>query len=346
MEIGHQIKTLRLRHGVSQETMAQHFGITAQAVSKWERGATTPDISLLPALSAYFGVTIDELFAISDDTRMDRIQNMLWDVRFLDSADVSASREFLLRKAELEPENGRPHELLADLENHLAREHRQRAADYAKEALRRDSTLRNAHSELVQAMGGRSGDWNACSHYQLVDDLRDYISDHPDCRTPYLTIMDQLVDDYRLEEAAQYCRELAKFDHSYRVPLYQGIIAWQAGNREEAFGIWEKMEKEFPDEWCVYHNVGDYLTRAGRYEQAQVYYRKAIDVQPAPRYVDPFEALAQLYERMGDYGSAIAVLKEELEVFRREWDFSTGESADVVRREIDRLERKALHTER
>lgn len=340
MEIGHQIKTLRLRHGVSQETMARHFGITPQAISKWERGAATPDIALLPALSAYFGVTIDELFAISDDTRMDRIQNMLWDVRFLDSADVSASREFLLRKAELEPENGRPHELLADMENHIAREHRQRAADYAKEALRRDSSLRNAHSELVQAMGGRSGDWNEYSHYQLVDYLRDYISDHPDCRTAYLTILDQLVDDYRLEEAERYCREMARFDHSYRVSLYQGVIAWQAGKREEAFDIWKQMEQDFPDEWCVYHHIGDYLTRAGRYAQAQAYYRKAIDVQPAPRYVDPFEALAQLYERMGDYSAAVTALKEELEVFQREWDFSTGETADTVRREIDRLERK------
>ena len=47
-----------------------------------------PDISLLPALSAYFGVTIDELFALSDATRMGRIENMLWDVRFLNAADV------------------------------------------------------------------------------------------------------------------------------------------------------------------------------------------------------------------------------------------------------------------
>lgn len=59
--------------------MAQHFGITAQAVSKWEGGVATPDISLLPDISAYFGVTIDELFSLSDETRMERIQNMLWD---------------------------------------------------------------------------------------------------------------------------------------------------------------------------------------------------------------------------------------------------------------------------
>ena len=63
MEIGDQIKSLRIRKGVTQEEMARHFGITSQAVSKWERGAATPDIGLLPDISAYFGVTIDELFA-------------------------------------------------------------------------------------------------------------------------------------------------------------------------------------------------------------------------------------------------------------------------------------------
>lgn len=77
MEIGNQIKSLRQRRGITQEAMAQHFGITPQAISKWERGVATPDISLLPDISAYFGVSIDELFALSDDKRMERIQNML-----------------------------------------------------------------------------------------------------------------------------------------------------------------------------------------------------------------------------------------------------------------------------
>ena len=54
MEIGNQIKAMRLRRGITQEQMANHFGVTPQAVSKWERGVATPDISLLPDLSAYF----------------------------------------------------------------------------------------------------------------------------------------------------------------------------------------------------------------------------------------------------------------------------------------------------
>ena len=61
MEIGNQIKQLRLRRGITQEAMAQHFGISPQAVSKWENGYTLPDILMLCALADYFTVTTDEL---------------------------------------------------------------------------------------------------------------------------------------------------------------------------------------------------------------------------------------------------------------------------------------------
>ena len=42
--------------------MADAIGISFQAVSKWENNITLPDITLVPALASYFGVTIDELF--------------------------------------------------------------------------------------------------------------------------------------------------------------------------------------------------------------------------------------------------------------------------------------------
>ena len=343
MEIGNQIKNLRLRRGITQEAMAQHFGITPQAISKWERGVATPDIAMLPALSAYFGVAIDELFALSDETRMERIQNMLWDVRYLNPSDVDAAQEFLLEKAKREPINGRPHELLADMENHIAREHMSYAAEYAKEALRRDPAMRNAYGELNWAMNGKIADWNGSSHYALIGFWEEYIQLHPNCRNAHMDIIDQLLDDYRIQEAHDYCDRLAQIDDSYRVFLYRGKIAWQEGKRQEAFQIWEQMEKEFPEEWCVYHNIGDYLLRDGQIDRVAEYYRKAIDIQKAPRYTDPYEALAQFYERIGDYSAAIATLQEDLECFEKEWNFTEGESADVIRREIARLE-KRLHT--
>lgn len=340
MEIGNQIKQLRLRRGITQEVLAQHFGLTAQAVSKWECGSAAPDIELLPALSAYFGVTIDELFALSDDTRLERIQNMIWDVRYLNPADVESARQFLLEKANREPENGRPHELLADLENHLADEHRERAAEYAKEALRRDPNLREAHASLVDAMGGQCGDWYAANHHKLILYYQEFLNGHPDNWRGFLWLMDQLLDDNRLDEARQYCEAFARIDNTYRTPLYEGKILWESGDRDAAMKVWNQMQQEFPDEWCVWLSMGDVMARSGCYEKAKGYYRKAFDTMAPPRYVDGLESIAQICELQGDIPGAIAAYQEELEVFDREWHFTTGETADIIHREIARLKKK------
>ena len=341
MEIGNQIKMLRQRRGITQEEMARHFGITAQAVSKWERGAASPDIGMLPGISAYFGVSIDALFALSDDTRMERIQNMLWDVRYLNETDVESSREFLLEKAKREPENGRCHELLADLENHLAQEHRNLAAEYAKEALRRNPGLIEAHSELVQAMGGKCWDWCYCNHGKLIDYYEEFMSRNPDSWHGVMWLIDQLIDDYRFEEAEYWLEKFEKIHNSWRIPLYRGKLSWHRGDREEAYRIWEQLCEEYPAQWNVYDTQADYLARDGRYEEAIRLHRKALEVGQAPRYVDPLESIAQICEIQGDYAGAIGALEEELQLFAREWNFTEGETADAVRREIARLKELA-----
>ena len=50
----HTLRSLRQQKNVTQEALAQHLGITPQSVGKWERGEGYPDITLLPAIAAYF----------------------------------------------------------------------------------------------------------------------------------------------------------------------------------------------------------------------------------------------------------------------------------------------------
>lgn len=64
--IGENIKALRLKKGVTQEQLGEAFNISAAAVSKWERGDTLPDISLLPQLAFFFHVSIDELMGYNE----------------------------------------------------------------------------------------------------------------------------------------------------------------------------------------------------------------------------------------------------------------------------------------
>ena len=62
--IGANIARLRKEKQITQETLAAHVGVSAQAVSKWENGGV-PDTELLPKIADYFCVTIDTLFGRS-----------------------------------------------------------------------------------------------------------------------------------------------------------------------------------------------------------------------------------------------------------------------------------------
>ena len=61
ISLAEKLKELRKAKKVSQEKFAEYLGVSYQAVSKWENGVTSPDISLLPYISRYFGITVDEL---------------------------------------------------------------------------------------------------------------------------------------------------------------------------------------------------------------------------------------------------------------------------------------------
>lgn len=340
MEIGNQIKVLRQRRNITQEELAQHFNVTPQAVSKWERGVATPDIGMLPELSAFFGVTIDDLFAITDDTRMERIQNMLWDARYLEQADVDAATEFLLDKARREPNNGKPHAMLAEMENYIAKGHQELAAEYAMEALRRDHSIKQAHSELVCAMDGCCGDWCANNHYALIEYYKEFVLKHPDYLSGYLWLIDQLFDDNRLDEAEEYCQIIEKMDHTFRAPYYRGMLTLLRGDQKEALKIFNHMEKAFSDDWLMYLSLGDAMVRVGNYDLAKVYYRKYNDNQKSPRYTDALTSIAQLCEIQGDYAGAIAAAEEEIAVLASDWDTTSGETVDQHLRKIEKLKRK------
>ena len=59
--LGENIRSLRITNGITQEQFGYELGVSAQAVSRWENGATYPDITMLPMIADFFDVTLDEL---------------------------------------------------------------------------------------------------------------------------------------------------------------------------------------------------------------------------------------------------------------------------------------------
>ena len=98
IEIGKKIKALRLQKGMTQEELAAKLNMSSQAISKWENNVTMPDIQLLPRLSVILGVTIDELFALTDDTHLERIENMISTEHFISKDDFAYAEQFLKEK--------------------------------------------------------------------------------------------------------------------------------------------------------------------------------------------------------------------------------------------------------
>ena len=77
MELGKKIRQLRFKAGLTQEQLADRLGVAAQSVSKWENAVAMPDITTLPLLAEVFGVSIDDLFDLSAEQRLNRIENRM-----------------------------------------------------------------------------------------------------------------------------------------------------------------------------------------------------------------------------------------------------------------------------
>ncbi len=79
--IGENIRRIRLKRNLTQEEMAAHLGISFQSVSKWERGDGYPDITMLPALANYFGISVDELLGMNEIAKKAQYNeiNRMWD---------------------------------------------------------------------------------------------------------------------------------------------------------------------------------------------------------------------------------------------------------------------------
>lgn len=67
IQLGEKIRELRRRDGRTQEALASALGVTAQAVSRWEKEICCPDMEMIPSIANYFGVSIDELFGYDNE---------------------------------------------------------------------------------------------------------------------------------------------------------------------------------------------------------------------------------------------------------------------------------------
>lgn len=64
MQIGNRLSVCRQNKNLTQEVLAGKLGVTPQALSKWERGISLPDVSMLADISRVLEISVDWLLGV------------------------------------------------------------------------------------------------------------------------------------------------------------------------------------------------------------------------------------------------------------------------------------------
>ena len=338
MEMGKEIRRLRNDRGLTQEALAEALNVTAQTVSKWECGNSIPDVQLLPEIAVYFGVSIDQLFAMSPEQQMERIENRIYARGLFDEAEERQLEQQLRAFAENPAYEGQAELLLAKLYNNQAEQYRLLAVEHGKQAVEKTDGDPDAVSELCIAWGSYIPDWNVRNHHELIGWLIGYCRRHPDKRCTLMWLLDNLIDDRRLTEARDWLEKLAMIDSSFRVPMYRYLIAQAAGDSSEVEKQLGALEALADSEWCCAATLGDIYTQRQDYNRAIDWYRRGQELQPSPKFTDSAASIAHICEIRGDKAGAIESYREVLRLLREDWGIVSGEEREAVERAIRALQ--------
>ncbi len=339
-QIGKQIRSNRLRCNMTQERLAETLNVTAQAVSKWENGASYPDIMLLPQLSAVLGITVDALFESGAETHLRRISQMLENQVAFSQEDFDYAEMYLKDGCLNAETRARCLNMLAELYNHRARMYHDQAAEIARQALEVAPEDHGNHAAFCEAMSGEFMDWCIVNHTGVIDFYRDYIKKHPRDRAGYLWLMDNLIADGRLEEAKIALEQMREIKETYHYLLYKGWIARYEEGWEAADACWDEMMERYSDDWHVWFSRADSYSKRAQYDKAIVNYRRATELQTAPHYIDSYESIAQICKLTGDIQGAIDAYEQVVRLMREDWGMQEGETVRGYLENIEQLKRE------
>lgn len=337
MELGKKIRQLRLNKGVTQEALAAALGVTYQAVSRWENETTMPDISLLPQISVYFGVSIDELFEFTEESQFERIENMLNEKATLTQTEFENAKNFLEKQLQKENENINAVKLLACLYAHRAKSSNSIAVEYAKRALALGDTSKSMNNILRDAYGSPHTDWNYRNRHELIAFYYKHIESHPDDMRAYRYILPALVADGRTEEARNLIDKISNQEKPELLFVFKAMVLRREGKAQEAEQLFNDMIKQYEDSWYTWAIIVDFKADDCNYNEAIVCYEKSFELQPKPRYTDSLEAVAHIYEIKGEYSKASETYQAIIDLLKTDWNITFGATVNKYQRKIDEL---------
>lgn len=170
-DFGERLRKLRTQNRLSQEELAKKLGVTAQAVSKWEHGRSTPDFEAVVPMAKLFHISTDQLLGYEGPGQD-------WEYRW--QLAMRARDPAEARRIAIEAQKGQP------LTGHFS--------------------LRQAEAEIVLARDANDPEEKKQLLASAERRLRDILKEYPEYEGAGMTLANVLLKQGRRQEAEALAR--------------------------------------------------------------------------------------------------------------------------------------------
>ena len=98
IKIGANLRRLRISRDMTQEQLAEVFGVSPQAISRWENDSACPDVTLLPGIAIFFDTTVDDILGMSAIRSEDSLRAVHGEINELVIAGDAPAAAALIRE--------------------------------------------------------------------------------------------------------------------------------------------------------------------------------------------------------------------------------------------------------
>ena len=325
LNLGTSIRRLRTERGMTQEELAAFAGVSFQAVSKWECGTTTPDIALLPKLAVFFGVRIDDLFGITDEDELERVDYLLGHERITEE-NFDYSKNVLDRALEHSPDDVRVLKTYARL--YFAKNQRDRLE--AGRILRQAMKTAPEDDEiwlLYHQFCGKELD-------DFIRTCEPYLPMVPVTSRLYELLIAAMIER-RYSDRAESLIEAYEPHCSTAMPsVFRGDLALAGGDTGKALAIWDSVDK---GDHKAQYELGERFVKINENVRAVTAFERSFAAADIPRDLSAMYSLAFLHECLGNRAEAKAAWQTILDVLASDWNTTDGETVDWAKRERDKF---------
>lgn len=234
--------------------------------------------------------------------------------------------------------------VISELYVHKTNSNKRNGIEYALKGLIQDYNNSGLHDNYNVCSNGIMVDFKKRNHYKIIEYYYDFIMLHPDSLIARRILIENLIDNYRFDEANMQIEEAYKIagSKSFLIEFYSGEILYKRGYQEKAVELWKSICERNNDNYRCYFSLAEEYANFARYDEAIEYYHLSFNMQKQPRKIDALESLLQIYEIKKNYCDALNTINLILDVYEKDYDIIDGEEIKPYLMDKKRIEKLIL----